>query len=452
MKKVLIAVLILGILGGGGYGVYRYFFSDTQELSGRVSSDSEDAIYVDLVSAITGYGSGNGLIERYGGEVEPQATLEVKLEGDRKVAECFVKEGDEVKEGQRLFSYDTREDETKLAQAEIEIERAEGEIEISKRSIEQNEKDRKNAGAEEQLTYTTYILQEQNNIKQKEYEIKTKQLEIDQLKANISDAVVTADMAGIVQKINESGSSDSYSYSSDNDTPAYITILGAGDFRIKGSINEQNLNSGMIWEGMDMLVYSRVNDNRVWTGMITEINTDNKEEEEQNYYYYGDAAGSSNYSFYVELDHSDGLILGQHVYMEENRGQNDQKSGLWLEEYYVMQEGDDSFVWAAGKSNTIEKRSVVLGDFDEELQKYEIKEGLAAEDYIAYPSDGITEGTPVIYNEFSDADSDEEYYDEEEFWDMDEEYSDEEFWDVDEEYSDEEFYDIEEDFAEEEDF
>ena len=176
MKKALVAVLLLGILGGGGYGVYHHFFADSQTTAERVSSTSEDAVYVDLVSAITGYGSGNGLIERYGGEVEPQATLEVKLENDRKIDECYVKEGDEVKEGQRLFSYDTQEDEDKLAQAEIEIERAQGEIEISEKSIEQNEKDKKNASADEQLTYTTYILQEQNNIKQNEYEIKTKQL------------------------------------------------------------------------------------------------------------------------------------------------------------------------------------------------------------------------------------------------------------------------------------
>ena len=120
MKKALVAILLLGVLGGGGYGVYHHFFADSQTTAERVSSTSEDAVYVDLVSAITGYGSGNGLIERYGGEVEPQATLEVKLENDRKIDECYVKEGDEVKEGQRLFSYDTQEDEDKLAQAEIE--------------------------------------------------------------------------------------------------------------------------------------------------------------------------------------------------------------------------------------------------------------------------------------------------------------------------------------------
>lgn len=424
MKKVLIAVLALGIIGGGGYGAYHHFFADNEGSSQRVSSDSEDAVYVDAVSAITGYGSGNGLIERYGGEVEPQATLEVKLENERKVEECYVKEGDTVKEGQRLFSYDTQDDEDKLAQAEIEIERAQGEIEVSQKSIEQNEKDRKNASADEQLTYTTYILQEQNNIKQKEYEIKQKQLEIEQLQENISEAVVTAEMAGIVQKINDSSTSNAYSYSySSEDSSAYITILAAGDFRIKGTINEQNLNSGLIYEGMEMLVYSRVNDEQVWSGTITEIKTDNKEEENNSYYYYTDSAGSSNYSFYVELEDSEGLILGQHVYLEENLGQNEEKEGLWLEEYYITQEDDKAWVWAADKKDVLEKREVTLGSFDEELQKYEITAGLDADDYIAYPSEGMTEGTPVIYNDFSSA-GDELMDDEWSDSDMDDEWSD----------------------------
>ena len=453
MKKALVAVLVLGILGGGGYGVYHHFFADSQTTAERVSSTSEDAVYVDLVSAITGYGSGNGLIERYGGEVEPQATLEVKLENDRKIDECYVKEGDEVKEGQRLFSYDTQEDEDKLAQAEIEIERAQGEIEISEKSIEQNEKDKKNASADEQLTYTTYILQEQNNIKQKEYEIKTKQLEIEQLKTNISESVVTAEMAGVVQKINDSSKSDSYSYSSSDESAAYITILAAGDFRIKGTINEQNLNSGLIYEGMEMLVYSRVNDGLVWSGTITEINTDNKQEEESSYYYYGDSSGSSNYTFYVDLESSEGLILGQHVYMEENLGQNDQKDGLWLEEYYVIQEGDQAWVWAAGEKNVIEKREVTLGEFDEELQKYEITAGLAADDYIAYPSEGIAEGVPVIYNDFSSVDlSEDDYYDDYDYEDevnLDDEYYDEEVYDLDDEFYDED-YDLDDESYDEE--
>ena len=53
----------------------------------------------------------------------------------------------------------------------------------------------------------------------------------------------------------------------------------------------------------------------------------------------------------------------------------------------------------------IEKHEVTLGEYDEELMKYEITDGLTAEDYIAYPLGTIQEGDPVIYNDYSDSQS-----------------------------------------------
>ena len=118
-------------------------------------------------------------------------------------------------------------------------------------------------------------------------------------------------------------------------------------------------------------------------------------------YYGGSGADSSSYAFYVELENSDGLILGQHVYMEEDQGQMEEKDGLWLEEYYLFFEDDQAYVWLANESNVIEKRPVTLGEYDEEEMKYEIMDGLTQEDYIAMPFDGISEGDPVIYNDFT---------------------------------------------------
>ena len=313
MKKAVIAFLVIGIVGAGGYGVYHHFFENTAQE--RVSSTSEDAVYVDQVSVITGYGStGSAVADRYAGEVEPQATLEVKLENERTVKQCFVKEGQEVKEGQRLFVYDTKDDEDKLAQAEIDIERAEGDIELLNKSIAQNEKDKKNASADDQLSYTTQIMSDQNEIKQKEYEIKSKQLEIKNLKETISNATVTAEMAGIVQSISDPNSDSASSYSSSGDSSAYIKILAAGDYRIKGSVNEQNLQNlqALYDSATPVIVHSRVDDSKTWNGTISEIKTDKAEDNSDSSYGWGNSSdsGSSNYTFYVELDTSEGLILG----------------------------------------------------------------------------------------------------------------------------------------------
>lgn len=405
MKKFLIFVLIAGILGGGGYGAYYYYTQHKAGTAERVSSTADNAVYVDLVSTITGYGSGTGLIERFGGEVCPQATLEVKLENDRTVEECFVKEGDEVRTGQRLFVYDTREDEDKLAQAEIDIEKSKSDIELAERSISQLEHDKNTADADDQLMITTSILTAQNEIKQHEYDIKTKELEMEKLRESIANAAVTSEMDGIVQKISDPNSSgNDYYYGNSGGDSAYITILSVGDFRIKGKANEQNMQ--LLTPGMPMIVHSRVDDAVIWRGTVTEIDTDNTEEENSNVYVYGaeNESGSSNYVFYVELENSEGLMLGQHVYLEEDAGQTEEKTGMWLEEYYILEEDGKSYVWRANSSNKIEKHEITLGDYDEELMEYEVLDGLAADDYIAFPMDTITEGDPVIYNDFSDTD------------------------------------------------
>jgi HlyD family secretion protein len=430
MKKAVVTLLVLAVLGGGGYGAYWYFYLGGQEsMSGRVSSDSADAIHVDSVGMITGLTS-TGLTDRYGGETVAQATLEVKQDSDREVEECFVKEGDEVEEGQKLFTYSTQDTEDKIEQAEIDIERDKSEIEQSQKSIEENEKLKSQVSSDELLSVTTEILSLENSIKQKEYEIKSKEREIEKLKESMENSTVTAEMAGIVQKINDSSSSDSYSYyyGSDSDS-AYITILATGDFRIEGKVNEQNLQN--IYVGMPMIVYSRVDSTVRWYGEISDINTDQTDDSSQSSYYYswGDSGSdSSTYKFYVELDSSEGLILGQHVYMEENIGQEDGKDGLWLEEYYLTEEDGTSYVWMAGDDNTLKKQAVTLGEYDEDMMKYEILDGLTADDYIAFPMDDLTEGAPVIYNDLASDTDDSDDWDSEDMdsWDAE----DMDSWDI----------------------
>ena len=406
MKKGIIAVLLLVLAGGAGAGVYYYWFyqGGHAQSNGRVSSDSEDAVYVDSVSMLAGLGSGNGLIQRYAGVVEPQQTWEVKLQNERTVKECYVKEGDEVKAGQKLFIYDTTDDEDKLAQAQIDLERCQNDIDTAKATKEQLEKEKAKASADDQLSYTTRILTEENTIKQSEYEYKTKELEIKSLKENISAAVVYCEIDGVVKSINDPNSSSM----SDSSDSAYIQVLEVGDYRVKGTVNEQNINQ--IAEGMEMIVHSRVDDTVSWHGTISEINRDKGETNSDSSYYFGGSSDSStsstNYPFYVELDSSEGMMLGQHVYLEPNVGQEDKKDGIWLDDYYFVTEEDGtSYVWAASDQNTLEKRLVTLGEYDEDMATYQVLEGLDEEDYITVPSDELTEGLPVIYNDISSADS-----------------------------------------------
>lgn len=93
-------------------------------------------------------------------------------------------------------------------------------------------------------------------------------------------------------------------------------------------------------------------------------------------------------------------MLGQHLYIEPDYGQGEveEKEGLWLYDYYIVQDDGDPYVWAADKKNRLEKRKVELGEHDENLGEYEIKSGLSEDDLIAFPMQGLYEGVAAVTN------------------------------------------------------
>lgn len=70
-------------------------------------------------------------------------------------------------------------------------------------------------------------------------------------------------------------------------------------------------------------------------------------------------------------------MLGQHVYIEPDEGQEEKKEGLWISEFYIVDADTNSpYVWAADKDKRLVKKSVILGQYDETLGEYEIVEDL----------------------------------------------------------------------------
>ena len=413
MKKVIAIILTLLLALTAGAGVYYFLIYQKSRASGsgRVSSTSDNAVYVDSVKIIAGLESGTGQIPRFAGVVEPQETWEAKLESDKTVKTTYVKEGDEVKAGDKLFTYDTAEDEEKLAQAQIELERNESDLDNKKFQLEswEKQKPKDDATDEVKLEYTATLLQYQTDVKSTEYDIKQGKQEIEQLQNTLNSADVLCELDGVVKKISNPNSSNNY-YSSDS-SDAYITVMAVGDFRIKGTLNEQNL--GDMDTGEEVLVFSRV-DSQVWKGTISEINTDSGESNQTDSYYYGGGGeeNSTNYPFYVKLDNSDGLLLGQHVYIEPDEGQSERRDGIWIPDYYFeFDEDGGGLLWTASRDNKLERRQVQVGEYDGNLESYQVLSGLDADDFITVPDDSLQEGQPVIYVEYGNGlEEDEDLY------------------------------------------
>lgn len=262
--------------------------------------------------------------------------------------------------------------------------------------IAQLEKEKKSASEDDQFSYTTQIQTAQMDLKKSEYERKSKEVEISQIHEKIANSSVTSDLQGVVKSINDGNETDPYS----GNSQAFMTILATGVYRVKGKVNEQNI--GAVQEGAKALIRSRVDETKTWTGTFTAVDTENREGNNNNMMYGGSSDSgemmSSSYPFYINLDTSDGLMLGQHVYIENDTGM-EEKEGIWLDEGFIMDADKQPCVWVENKDGKLEKRDVTLGEHDENLFQYQIKSGLKVNDYIAFPQEFLKEGMKTTHEE-----------------------------------------------------
>lgn len=391
MKKV-IAITTSVVLVVAIILVALFFWKDK-----RVK-EPEGLCYVESVSVITG----NGMTwnNRFMGIVETQEVTKVQKDSDKVVKEIFVEEEDVVKEGDKLFEYDTEEMNLKLMQLELELSSYYNNISTMYQQIETLEAERELAPAEQKIEYTSQIQNLQAQINQISYDASSKQLEIDRQYTAINNAVVYAPAGGIISSINNQDSQSNpnpYDYygGENGESDAFISIMAMGDFRIKGTVSE--LNAYSLYEGMPVILRSRIDDTIVWTGSIIKVDLEHPVSDD-NMYYYNPGEMATKYPFYVQVDSSEGMMLGQHLYIELDYGQGAMKDGMWLYESYVVVDGNDFYVWAEDKDGKLEKRSITVGEYDSEMMMYEILSGLSNSDYIAFPEDGLQEGMSTTHN------------------------------------------------------
>lgn len=364
------------------------FFGYRHLRNAAVTDDGEE-VYVTSVAYLTG-ANVSGTVNRFAGVVESQETWSVDPNSEFKVAAVLVTVGQEVSEGQALFTYDVNAFQDQLAKAQIELERLNAERNALDDTIAALAKQQKKADKDQQANFTIQIKQQELERKQKEYDITVKRSEIEKIQDNINNATVYSKISGVVQSINESGSSDMQT-GTDN---SFIKIMKTGDLRVKGTVNEQNI--GQIYEGLPVIVHSRVDESLTWSGTVTKIDRENTQSNPYASMFGGEGTSGSNYPFYVELSGSDGLMMGQHVYLEPDLGQNDAEAhqGIWLDSCYI-DETTDPFVWADDGGKLV-KKPVTLGERDDELGKVQILDGLTESDLIAFPEDTLHEGMTTL--------------------------------------------------------
>jgi HlyD family secretion protein len=141
-----------------------------------------------------------------------------------------------------------------------------------------------------------------------------------------------------------------------------------------------------------------VDDSVTWSGTITKIDTESKQESNDNSYGDSSDSNSTKYPFYISLDNSDGLMMGQHLYIElgqTDAPEMDFSDGTYIYDYYLAyDEEGNPFVWVA-KNGKLAKQPVELGDYYEEQMVYAVT-GIDADTMIAYPMEDYTEGMTAV--------------------------------------------------------
>lgn len=350
-------------------------------------------IYVQKVSTIIG---SSYTENRYSGVVESSETVDINQDGNKSITEMYVEVGQKVRKGDKLFSYDTTEASNSIAQKKLDIEAQNNEIAAQNNTIEDYKAELNKGG--DKVEIQARINEASYAIRQAQNTIKATQTEIDQLNKQIENSTVLSTIDGIIKEVNREGGTDE----SGNKKPL-VSITQTSDFRVKGSISEM----GSISEGTNVIVRSRINEDQIYKGTVTKVETDPQSNSNNNFSRADSGESASKYPFYVSLDNNKGLKLGQHVYIEVDNGQSTKKKGIWLDASFIVSDDNgNSYVWVSERGKLM-KRKVELGKSDEETHTTKIKSGLSEDDYIAWADDSYSEGmkTTTEYQTETDGDA-----------------------------------------------
>ena len=364
-------------------------------LSLTACAGDENAVYVQSVKTLSGMG-GIAPGDKFPGIVVSENVTEIHKDGEKTIADVYVKEGDDVVEGQELFAYDMDQLQLTVDKQRLELEQLKATIENYKAQIEELKKGEANAWGSDKLQYTIQIQSTQIDLKEAELNLAAKEKELERSESMLTNAAVVSPVTGRVTGVNENG------YDNYGNPLAFITIQQAGSFRIKGTLGE--LQRGGIMEGSRMKIVSRTDESQVWYGTVTLVDYESPSQGSQNDMYIGGTmdpmSASSKYPFYVELDSSEGLLLGQHVYLELDSGEEEEASGLSVSAAFICyDEEGNAYVWAE-KNGKLEKRTVTVGEYNFMNDTIQVLDGLTEEDYIAFPDETVcVAGAPTTREE-----------------------------------------------------
>lgn len=286
------------------------------------------------------------------GEVTNSMSQEVESFDGKKVDDLYVEVGQEVKTGDPLLSFDMEEEKINLELKEYEVKEAE-------RSLSYGA-----AGEKAELELT----------------LKELRLEYETLKKEVEEATVYASIDGIVKSINTDAAENG---------GAVLVVTSEKKLYVKGVIDE--FNYGNVKKG-SLITAVSWDTGKSFQARITELSRipavkgtyKTEDSQNPNVSYYGFSA--------VIADSMAEVEAGEVV----NISFDGISQKLFLPLAYVQSEGSRSYVYVRSGGGRLEKRFVITG---QSLYNtvIEIKDGIANDDYIAFPyGSKVREGAGTV--------------------------------------------------------
>ena len=206
-------------------------------------------------------------------------------------------------------------------------------------------------------------------IKKAENAVKSAQINLDDAKRRLSEATVTAKIAGVVLTIGDYKNPP-------QDGSAFITISSQNGLAVTGYVSELQLDS--MKEGDEIAINSWESGSYA-TATITEVSSYPAAN------YNGWSNGNSNVSWYpytAYIENADGFKTGE--YVQISKVMEEDTDAIVLEKIYVRSDDNGNYVLADNGKGRLVKKPVTVRNTSES-EYVQITDGLTLDDMIAFP-------------------------------------------------------------------
>jgi|GEM_PF-781717 len=293
------------------------------------------------------------------------------------INEIFVKEGDTVTKGQKLFSYEDTTIAAELGQAEVNKKLAETTVTQKNDQIASLEKDIQNAisastsspnptdanNTDKNATNTANTPQiqslqaELNTAKEElnaaQLKVEQSTLEAEKLKAQQESLTVNSNSDGVVLNLNKS-IGQGYK-ATDKQQISIMQIASNEPFQIEGKLTEEE--KAKVEPGQAIKVSSKVVTDKSWKGSISEVSNYPMNDQSTNQDKNSKKEAFPYYTFRATLDSQENLYPGYETNLEVVV---ESKDLLAIPETSVKGSGKSKYVYVL-KKGTIYKQNVKTG-------------------------------------------------------------------------------------------